>query len=220
MMHDRKRRSDALMLSTQVTTVLLAPMMFGLWAIAQPAMLVLFGQKWAYAWPVLGLLAISKAILTPCSTFIPYLKGVGRGNVLFWSAIVRAIITTAAVAYGAITGDLITAMVWLCIVSVVTLIFYSWAVFRADGTPFFQGLYISNRPMITALIMALIVRFMLDHLKAELPSAVLQVVVGSVAGGIIYVVLVLLTEGALVRKLLQLVRSRRMPKAEPQPAGE
>ncbi len=111
-------------------------------------------------------------------------------------------------------------MVWLCIVSVVTLIFYSWAVFRADGTPFFQGLYISNRPMITALIMALMVRFMLDHLKAELPSAVLQVVVGSVAGGIIYAVLVLLTEGALVRKLLQLVRSRRMPKAQPQPAGE
>ena len=45
----------------------------------QTVMLVLFGQKWAYAWPVLGLLAISKAVLTPCSTFIPYLKGVGRG---------------------------------------------------------------------------------------------------------------------------------------------
>ncbi len=86
MMHDRERRSQALMLSTQVTTVLLAPMMFGLWALAEPAMLVLFGSQWAYAWPVLGLLALSKGILTPCSTFIPYLKGVGQGAVLFWWA--------------------------------------------------------------------------------------------------------------------------------------
>ncbi|MDE1991051.1 MAG: lipopolysaccharide biosynthesis protein [Rhizobiaceae bacterium] len=220
MVHDRKRRSDALMLSTQVTTVLLAPMMFGLWAIAEPAMLVLFGQKWAYAWPVLGLLAISKAILTPCSTFIPYLKGVGRGNVLFWSAIVRAIVTTAAVAYGAITGDLINAMVWLCITSAITLIFYSWAVFRADGTPFFRGLYISNRPMITAFIMSLIVRLMLDHLKEAMPSAVMQVIVGSVVGGVIYAALIFATEGALVRKVMELVRSRRMPKVQAQPAAE
>ena len=220
MMHDRKRRSDALMLSTQVTTVLLAPMMFGLWAVAEPAMLVLFGQKWAYAWPVLGLLALSKAILTPCSTFIPYLKGVGRGNVLFWSAIVRAVITTAAVAWGAMTGDLINAMVWLCIVSVVTLVFYSWAVFRADGTPFFRGFYISNRPMITALVMALIVRLMLDHLKPHMPSSIMQVIVGAIVGGAIYLVFILLTERPLVRKLVELVRSRRAPKAMPQPAAE
>ncbi|TCL71116.1 lipopolysaccharide biosynthesis protein [Rhizobium sp. BK251] len=219
MMHDRKRRSDALMFSTQVTTVLLAPMMFGLWAIAEPAMLVLFGQKWAYAWPVLGLLALSKAILTPCSTFIPYLKGVGRGNVLFWSAIVRAIITTVAVAWGASSGSLVEAMVWLCIVSVITLVFYSWAVFRVDGTPFFRGFYISNRPMITALVMALIVRYMLDHIKDSLPNAVAQVLVGSLVGGAIYVVFVLLTEAQLVRKILELVRARRAPKTAPATTG-
>ena len=32
------------------------------------AMLVLFGRQWAAAWPVLGLLALSKGLLTPCST--------------------------------------------------------------------------------------------------------------------------------------------------------
>src|SRR3546814_939324 len=65
---DRKRRSDALMLSTQVTVVLLAPAMFGLWEVAEPAMLVIFGKDWAYAWPVLGLLALSKAIIDRKST--------------------------------------------------------------------------------------------------------------------------------------------------------
>jgi succinoglycan exporter len=74
--------------------------------------------------------------------------------------------------------------------------------------------------MITALIMALIVRFMLDHLKVAMPNAVLQIIVGSVVGGAIYLAFVLLTERALVRKVLQLVRSHRMPKTKTQPIAE
>ena len=159
---DKERRSQALMFSTQVTTVLLAPMMFGLWALAEPAMRVLFGSQWAYAWPVLGLLALSKGILTPCSTFIPYLKGVGHGRALFSSAVVRAVATCAAVGYGASTGTLVDAMIWLCAVNAVTLVGYSWAVFRADGTPFSKGFLTICRPMVLALVMALAVRLLLQ----------------------------------------------------------
>lgn len=219
MMHDSKRRSDALMLSTQVTTVLLAPMMFGLWALAEPAMLVLFGPKWAYAWPVLGLLCLSKAILTPCSTFIPYLKGVGRGNVLFWSALTRAVITSLAVAYGASGGSLIDAMIWLCIVNAATLVFYSWAVFRADGTPFWRGFYVSSRPMLTAFVMALIVRYLIEMIKPSVPGAILQIAVGGIVGAVIYAVLIALTEAQLLRKLVELVRSRKRVVAAPASAG-
>lgn len=206
---DRQRRSNALMLSTQVTTVFLAPMMFGIWAIAEPGMLLVFGQQWAYAWPVLGLLALSKGILTPCSTFIPYLKGAGQSNVLWWVAVMRAILVYGCVSYGVMTGGLVEAMVWLCIANAITLVGYSWAVFRANGTPFLPGLYATSRPMLTALIMAVAVRFLLDHIRDDLPSAVLQVAVCGLAGTIIYAVLVLLTERELLRKLLQLLRERR-----------
>lgn len=209
MEHDRERRSQALMLSTQVTTVLLAPMMFGLWAVAEPAMLVIFGPKWAYAWPVLGLLAISKAILTPCSTFIPYLKGIGQSHILFWSAIVRAVITTAAVAYAAAVGTLVDAMVALCLVNIVTLVGYSWAVFRADSMPFLKGLYLSCRPMVTAMLMAVAVRFLLEAFSQYLPSAMLQIAVGGAVGAVLYGLLVFLTEKPLIEKLKELVRARR-----------
>ncbi|MDI7862059.1 lipopolysaccharide biosynthesis protein [Rhizobiaceae bacterium n13] len=209
MMHDRERRSQALMLSTQVTTVLLAPMMFGLWALAEPSMLVLFGHQWAYAWPVLGLLALSKGILTPCSTFIPYLKGAGFGGTLFWWAIVRAIVTTLAVAYGAIDGTLIGAMIALCIVNVLTLVGYSWVVFRVDGTPFFRGFFLSIRPMMTALVMAVALRYLLDHYGSHIPSPIMQIGVGAIAGGMIYAVLVLLTERPLLGKLIGLFLKRR-----------
>lgn len=217
MMQDGKRRSNALMLSTQVTTVLLAPMMFGLWALAEPAMLTLFGHQWAYAWPVLGLLALSKGILTPCSTYIPYLKGVGRGGTLFWWAILRAAITTGAVAYGAYNGTLVEAMVWLCIVNVFVLVGYSIVVFRADNTPVLRGIMITCRPMFTAVIMALIVRFLLDQFGYLVPNAAAQVLVGAAIGGVIYGLLVLLTERPLLVKLIDLAR-KRTPVAEVSPA--
>ncbi|UNK40975.1 lipopolysaccharide biosynthesis protein (plasmid) [Shinella sp. H4-D48] len=206
MMHDRERRSQALMLSTQVTTLLLAPMMFGLWAVAEPAMLLLFGAQWASAWPVLGLLAISKGLLTPCSTFIPYLKGSGHGSALFWWAVGRAAATTAAVAYGAYNGTLIEAMVALCLVNAAVLVGYSWVVFRADRTPFLSGFYQSIRPMLTAALMALAVRYALDNYLSPEFHPALQVVIGILLGGAIYVALTLLTERPLLRKLLDLVR--------------
>ena len=207
--NDRKRRSDALMLSTQVTTVLLAPAMFGLWAVAEPAMLVIFGRDWAYAWPVLGLLALSKAIITPCSTFIPYLKGTGHGRVLFWSAVIRAIITTAAVAVAASRGDLIDAMIALCVMNAITLIGYSWAVFRVDGISFFRGLLTSSKSMISALIMAVCVRFLLEWMGGRAENPYLELLIGGAVGGIIYGALVLATERPLVRKLMELVKGRR-----------
>lgn len=212
MVHDRERRSQALMLSTQVTTLLLAPMMLGLWALAKPSMLLLFGAQWAAAWPVLGLLALSKGLLTPCSTFIPYLKGSGHGGALFWWAVGRAVVTTAAVAYGAYNGTLLEAMIALCLVNAAVLVGYSWVVFRADGTPFLSGFYRSVRPMLTAALMALVVRFALDHYLAHMVHPVLQVGIGIALGGVIYAVLVLLTERPLLRKLLDLVRR---PKVSP-----
>ena len=209
MMHDRQRRSHALMLSTQVTTLLLAPMMFGLWALAEPAMRLLFGAQWAAAWPVLGLLALSKGLLTPCSTFIPYLKGSGHGGALFWWALGRAVVTTAAVAYGAYNGTLIEAMVALCLVNAAVLVGYSWMVFRADGTPFLSGFYRSIRPMLAAGMMALVVRYALEHYLAQHFHAVLQVGLGIALGGGIYAALILLTERSLLRKLLDLARRPR-----------
>ncbi len=143
---DPRRRSDALMLSTQVSTVVLAPMMFGIWAVAEPGMLLIFGPQWAYAWPVLGLLAVSKGIMSPCSTYIPFLKGAGRSGVLWWVAVLRAALVYGLVSYGVATGGLAASMVWLCVANAITLVFYSWAVFRTNGTAFLSGLYVRSLP--------------------------------------------------------------------------
>ena len=207
MMHDRERRLQALTLSTQVTTVLLAPMMFGLWAFAEPGMRVLFGQQWAHAWPVLALLSLSKGILTPCSTYIPYLKGIGRGGMLFWWALFRAVATTGAVGYAAMHGSLTDAMIALCVVNAVVLVGYSWVVHRADSAPL-TGFLVSGRPMVSAIVMALIVRHLLDTYGHFLPNPVLQLLAGIGIGGAIYCALTLLFERRLLKTLKDLFHKR------------
>jgi len=174
-------------------------------------MRVLFGEQWAYAWPVLGLLAISKGILTPCSTFIPYLKGIGRGGILFWWALLRAAVTTAAVAAGALRGSLVEAMIALCIVNAVVLAGYSWIVFRADDKPFLRGFLQASRPMFTSIVMAVAVRALLDSYGYLIPNPALQMVAGILAGGMIYAVLILLTERPLLRTLMALTRKSTPP---------
>ncbi|MHA7971743.1 lipopolysaccharide biosynthesis protein [Rhizobium sp. CAU 1783] len=207
MMHDRERRFQALLLSTQVTTVLLAPMMFGLWALAEPAMRVLFGQQWAHAWPVLALLSLSKGILTPCSTYIPYLKGIGRGGMLFWWAVFRAAATTGAVAYAAMGGTLVDAMIALCVVNAIMLVGYTGVVYRADRAPL-RGLLTTSRPMLTSIAMALVVRYLLEAHGHLLPNPAAQLIVGIAIGGAIYSVMTLVFERQLLLKLGELVRKR------------
>lgn len=206
---DAGRRRRALFLSTQVCSLVLAPMMFGIWAIAEPGMYVIFGQQWAWAWPVLGLLALSKGILAPCSTYIPYLKGVGKSHVLWWVAVARAVLVSAAVTYGAVSGGLVNAMIWLCIANAATLVFYCWTVFRTDDAPFLRSFLVTCRPMASAFAMAVAVRFLVEELRDRGSGPIAQIAVGGATGAALYAGLVLLTERALVRDLFGMAAKLR-----------
>src|SRR3546814_13265393 len=75
---DAERKRKALLAATGATTALLAPIMFGFWAIAEPVTAIVLGGKWLWLWPVFGLLALAKGVMSPCGSFIPFMKGLGR----------------------------------------------------------------------------------------------------------------------------------------------
>src|SRR3546814_7669448 len=81
---DAERKRKALLAATGATTALLAPIMFGFWAIAEPVTAIVLGGKWLWLWPVFGLLALAKGVMSPCGSFIPFMKGMGRGDLLWW----------------------------------------------------------------------------------------------------------------------------------------
>ncbi|MBC7337103.1 MAG: polysaccharide biosynthesis C-terminal domain-containing protein, partial [Clostridia bacterium] len=121
-----------------------------------------------------------------------------------------AVATTGAVGYAAMHGSLPDAMIALCVVNAVVLVGYSWVVHRADSAPL-TGFLVTSRPMVSAIVMALIVRHLLDTYGHFLPNPVLQLLAGIGIGGAIYCALTLLFERRLLKTLKDLLHKRAAP---------
>lgn len=206
MAEDLPRRTQALLRSTRFTTALLTPMMFGMWAVSEPLMSVVFGVRWADSWQILGLMALSKGILIPCACFIPFLKGVARSDILWMTGLGRAVLVIAATTVGALTYGLIGACVALAGVSVVVLLGYSLVVFRTAGIGFFDGCRSFIGPYLSAIVMAVGVRAFLDHTGTVIEGNVERLALGITMGVFVYATLALLLHRDLLATALLMMR--------------
>jgi succinoglycan exporter len=202
---DSGRQAEVLSRTTRVTTLLLAPMLFGIWSVAEPAMLVVFGEKWLFAAPVLGLLAVSKGIMSPCGSFIPYLKATGHASVLWWFGLARAMIVVAAMILGAWLDGLIGLCIALCIANVGVLLAYLAIVLKVAKLPLGQGLRDTVLPLLAAALMAIVVRIALTQGYIRLEEPLLQLAAGAAMGAVVYGLFVVLTQRRL---LVELIRHR------------
>ncbi|MFD1744365.1 lipopolysaccharide biosynthesis protein [Rhizobium helianthi] len=200
---DSEKQAAILSRTTQATTLLLAPMLFGIWAVAEPAMTVVFGEKWAFAAPVLGLLAVSKGIMSPCGSFIPYLKATGHATVLWRFGLGRAITTILAMIAGAWWNGLYGLCVFLCIANVGVLLSYLWVVLKVAGLPLIAGMRNTLFPLLLAGLMAVTVRLLFVGGWIQADGALMQLAMGVAVGGALYAVLVLLTQRRLVMELVR-----------------
>ncbi|MBB2971367.1 lipopolysaccharide biosynthesis protein [Mesorhizobium sp. RMAD-H1] len=201
-----ERRSRALLQSTQMTSILLAPMLFGYWAVAEPAMNVVFGPQWTYAWPVLGLLAVAKGIMTPCGSFIPFLKATGHAGVLWWFALARAIVVVIGTWIGAKLDGLVGVCLALCIVNIFIMIGYAAVVFSVARIHPRAGIHSVALPLGSAVLMAVLVRLLLDYARPLIPSDLVLLLVGAGTGAVVYLLLMLATQREALSSLLALRR--------------
>jgi succinoglycan exporter len=202
---DGARQAEVLSRTTRITTLLLAPMLFGIWAVAEPAMVVVFGEKWLFAAPVLGLLAVSKGIMSPCGSFIPYLKATGHASVLWWFGLGRAATVVAAMTLGAWMDGLVGLCLALCIANVGVLFAYLAIVLKVAGLGLGQGLRDTAVPLAAAAAMAVLVRIALTGGWVELHHPLLQLAAGAGIGAVVYGFFLVLTQRRLI---LDLVRRR------------
>jgi succinoglycan exporter len=200
---DAMRQSEILSRTTRATTLLLAPLLFGIWAVAEPAMAVVFGEKWLFAAPVLGLLAVSKGIMSPCGSFIPYLKATGHASVLWWFGLGRAITVVSAMVIGASVDGLVGLCLAVCIANLGVLLAYLAIVLKVARLPLAQGMRDTLLPLGLAALMAVAVRFLLTGGTLAVEGPLLQLALGMVAGGLIYAVLLALTQRRLIRDLVR-----------------
>lgn len=198
----RDEQAQTLSRATQATTLLLAPMLFGLWAVSDPAIRVVFGDRWAFAAQVLGLLAIAKGIMSPCGSFIPYLKATGQAAVLWWFGLARAITVVGAMIVGARLGGLEGLLSALCIANLFVMLSYLTIVTRVAKLPFGQSLADALVPLLLAGAMAILVRLLLTNLEAAVTGQFARLLIGVAVGAGLYGILLLAFRRSLLLSML------------------
>ena len=206
------RHRSLLLNSVQTTTMVLAPLMFGLWALAEPVTTIILGGRWIATAPVFGMLAVSKGVMSPCGSFIPFMKGMGRGGTLWWFAVFRAALTLLATSLGARYWGLYAATELLVVVNFAIMMIYAVTVFRSGGVDLVAGLRCAGIPMLTAAAAALAMRAFLVGAAPWLGSGIAMLVAAIAVGILAYACLCLIFQHSFcmqhIRSLPALVRRR------------
>ena len=204
MKDDATRRAAAFRASAHATTLLYAPLLLGLWALAEPAMLVVFGDRWQEAWMILGSLALLSGIHAPCMAVFSFLKGIDRTDLLISFAACRALLTVVAAISGAwFDGAEGAAMLmalsmfgYMPITLVTTL--------RVIGLPLAGTLLTIWRPLLAAICMALVVRHLGLAWTPETWTVIPTLLINAGAGAGLYALVIAVVDPEarrLARKL-------------------
>lgn len=86
------------------------PMMLGMAAVAEPLVLVLFGEAWAPTAPLLRILCLAGIFWPLHVVNLSVLKAVGRSDIYFWLDVLKKILGVSAILYASTIG--VEAMAW------------------------------------------------------------------------------------------------------------
>jgi succinoglycan exporter len=205
------RLAEALRSSIHASSLTQAPLLFGLWAVAEPAMAVIFGPQWTATWPILALIALGTALQAPTAALRPYFQGTARSDRLWRHGLERALATLLGVGVGAFFGDAAGAALGFCVMMGLVTPVQLVDGFRIAGLPPLATCLYVLRPLAWSGLMALGVRFAVDAALAEGVSAFATLALGVLSGGIVFLALVVLFERQTLRYVRELRGLERKP---------
>ncbi len=206
--HDADRCVNALMTSTRLTALIICPMMAGMAALSDPIVRVMFGEKWLHVIPVMGLIALGKTMLAPCSSLAPYLTALEKTREILRVALARLVIVVSVLIYTSYNGTLIDVLYGMAIINFITIFGYGGYVFHISGQPVAKSLFIVTRPALLSFIMAACVYLLHQYWLDDLNMPILELMIGIPIGAIIYGALVLLFERTLVLTVIEKIRKK------------
>lgn len=113
--------------SVRVIMALAMPFCLGLAAVAQPAVLVLLGDKWAPAAPILRLLAMAMPVMTLYVLFGPATNASGRPGIATRASVLGAVVMPLCFLVGVRFGTEGIAAAWLVAWPILTLAVAAWS---------------------------------------------------------------------------------------------
>ncbi len=207
-MADQPRRlARALLRSAQLTTSLQAPVMFGLAAVAEQAMYVLFGERWIQAWPVFAILALSKGMMAPCGGFGSFLKGIGHATLLWRLTALRAALIMGLCIGGGLLGGLTGVAGGILVANTVFMLVYAATVFKVGQVGVWLGLRKVLWLIAQAAVMAGLVHGLLGALHGYGLAPWLELGLAIAFCGLVYGAMVMLFQQTTKETVLQAIRT-------------
>lgn len=209
--HDRERLRRGTRIALGGTMLINAPLMLGLLAVADNAVLTLFGGEWAGATPYLRVLCLA-GLLWPFHVInLQVLAAQGHSGLFFRLELIKKVFGFAVLAAGA----WLAGVLGIAVSQVVYGVFALFVNCHYTGTLIGHGAAAQLRdaapPLLAAAVMALAVGF--TGIGLDLPVA-LELLVQVAVGAVVYVVLCLALRLAAFRETLALLRLARGRSAE------
>lgn len=207
---DKVQLRRGVQLSVRGVTLINAPAMFGLAAVAAPLIRTLFGARWLPAVPILQVLCLA-GVLTPLHRInLTVLVAQGHSRLFFNLEVLKKSLGIALLVGGAVFG--VMGVAWAMVVFNVAAFFINaWYTGRYLGYGATAQTFDIAPIIAVSLVMALAVHSlgMFWH-----PVAPVALIVGVAVGVIFTVAVAILLRLTAIQDALTLIRSRKQPAPE------
>jgi len=202
------QRRVAVVTAAKLMSLIVAPLGFGLGAVAPTMVAALFNEKWAATAPMLTILGVMMVFRPMTWSALAYAQAVQRTHIVMVSSFVRVIVVLSLVAvFGALGGPN-----WACIGAGAGFAFHSLLTIvvagRATDLPVAAYLLGVARPLLPCGVMFVSVVAIQRTLGAARVPLLASLSVQVISGALIYIAAALVVMRSSVNELLQLSRWR------------
>ncbi len=186
-------------------TALTIPAAVGLWVVAEPLVLALFGARWIAAVPIVRIIALYMALRSFGTAAGDVLKATGRSRLLAALGIARAIVLIPALVFAARFGivGVASALATVTALSTLTHMIVAGRILGIGILPVVTAIRSSVTAGAAMLAVLLLVRAAIDGASASLRLAILVA-----AGAAVYAATLWIVDARSVRQVIDLFSRR------------
>jgi O-antigen/teichoic acid export membrane protein len=204
----------ALRLSLRVAIFAFVPCMVGIAVVAKPLIIMLYGQRWAPAAPLLSILSVS-AMLWPLHVLnLSAIAAQGRSDLIFRLEVIKRVISISLVLASSPMGPI--AIAWTVLASsVVGVMINTWYTHKLLDYGALAQLHDQVDTLLLSALAALAGWVILHWMSPGTPAMIVAIVVA----GIMYVGGAVLTRHRALADIVELVSTLRARKVSPAANG-
>lgn len=208
MRDDPERMKRASIKSVHMSNAVQAPVYLGMAAVSEPAVRLLFGDKWEAAIPIMSIMCITALIRSVVNGSSAYFSSMGLAHRNLLVAFLFALGSTLGAYIGAQAGTLMNVVLGMLVGNTLAAVVVQVMWMRHLGVRIGDGSLSAMKPFIAAGIMGAVVWFGLENIKLFTDFSALRLAVSASIGAVIYGVAMLIVDRPTILSILGLAGGR------------